>query len=397
MTAGTGDRVRAAATLVGIASACHSGSTLLDLLLGNHSRMTSGGELNRLTLYSADRICTCGETVVACPYWSSVRAGLSKREGRSELIRWDDYHTDVPPQTPLARLTGASGAELLDGAPIAPALRARLAQAGIAIPEHSTLARNGVRDFKWQVTDPQGRTLYVLRNGGDRVDVYAAEIVRWKNPLRVIPEPLEVALALGSQPAVSAVRALSSRAAQYVDIARNTWTVADAMAEVTGASHVIDSSKSAVRLKLLYMQRPGSIRIVHLIRDGRAVAASAIRRLDISAATAARIWKRENQNLAIMLRTIPDHVKLSVRYEHLSENPVKELGRICDFLGLEYEEQLPTLWERPVHNIPGNPMLFNRSRRAIRKDDRWRGELSPADLRTVERAVGRLNRSLGYV
>jgi hypothetical protein len=161
---------------------------------------------------------------------------------------------------------------------------------------------------------------------------------------------------------------------------------------------VIDSSKSPVRLKLHYMLRPERMRILHLVRDGRAVAASAIRRHDnMSASMAARIWKRDNQNLRMMLRTVPDRRKLGVRYEALCEDPAAELRRVCQFLELEFDPAMLTLWSRPVHNIPGNPMLFNRSQRAIRKDERWRRDLSENDIQAFERAAGRLNRAFGYI
>jgi hypothetical protein len=395
-TVGADQGLARGATLVGIASACHSGSTLLDMLLGNHSRIVGTGEMNRLTLYAEDRICTCGETVVACPFWSSVRVAVSQRQKRPGLIRWDECHTDVPPQKPLTRLTGSWGGQLVEG-PVPADLLARLRESGLELPQHPTLERRGVRDLKWQLMDGR-RIAYILRHGAESLDVYAQVVGVWKSPLRLVPEPLEVALALGTRTALNVVRSLSPRAAEHAAIAENTWTIADAITEVTGVSHVVDSSKSAVRLKLLYLTRPENIRIVHLIRDGRAVSASAIRRIGSSAATAARVWKRENQNLAIMLRSIPARVKLSVRYEEISKDTPGELRRICDFLGLEYEDQLPELWAREVHNIPGNPMLFNnRGRRTISTDDRWRTDLRTEDLQAFERAAGRLNRSLGYV
>ena len=65
-------------TLVAVASAGHSGSTLLDLLLGNHSDVCSAGEMNRLTLHAADRVCACGSTVTACDYWNRVRAVITR-------------------------------------------------------------------------------------------------------------------------------------------------------------------------------------------------------------------------------------------------------------------------------------------------------------------------------
>jgi hypothetical protein len=384
-------------TLVAVASAGHSGSTLLDVLLGNHSQVCSAGEMNRLTLHAPDRVCACGATVTVCDYWNRVRAVITRERRQASRIRWDECHTDLPPQQPMLRLSGVLGEPLVDGEAIPFELRARLAAAGVSVGEGATVTRRGVRDFKWRLKDPATNRLLILRNGEECLEVYDPE-VRWKKPLRIVPEPLEVSLALGTASAVSMVRALSPRAASYAQIAGNSWTVADAMAEVSNARYVIDSSKSPVRLKLLYMLRPERMRILHLVRDGRAVAASAIRRHDnMSASMAARIWKRDNQNLRMMLRTVPDRRKLGVRYEALCEDPAAELRRVCEFLELEFDPAMLTLWSRPVHNIPGNPMLFNRSQRAIRKDERWRRDLSENDIQAFERAAGRLNRAFGYI
>ena len=384
-------------TLVAVASAGHSGSTLLDVLLGNHSRVCSAGEMNRLTLHAPDRVCACGATVTACDYWNRVRAVITRERRQASRLRWDECHTDLPPQQPILRLSGVLGEPLVDGEAIPSELRARLAAAGVSVGEGATVTRRGVRDFKWRLKDPASDRLLILRNGEECLEVYDPE-VRWKKPLRIVPEPLEVSLALGTASAVSMVRALSPRAASYAQIAENSWAVADAMAQVSNARYVIDSSKSPVRLKLLYMLRPERMRILHLVRDGRAVAASAMRRHDnMSAAMAARIWKRDNQNLRMMLRTVPDRLKLGVRYEALCEDPAAELRRVCEFLQLEFDPAMLTLWSRPVHNIPGNPMLFNRSQRAIRKDERWRRDLSETDIQAFERAAGRLNRAFGYI
>ena len=69
-----------------IASLPHSGSTLLDLLLGSHSALEGLGEIQALKRYVAPgqdstpqrrRQCTCGASSVwLCPFWSAVDATL---------------------------------------------------------------------------------------------------------------------------------------------------------------------------------------------------------------------------------------------------------------------------------------------------------------------------------
>jgi Sulfotransferase family len=383
------------ATLILIASAGHSGSTLLDLLIGNHPMVSSAGEMNRLTLHAPDRMCACGDTVTNCAYWNEVRGFISRSRGRKGLIRWDECHTDIPLQRPLRSVAVVGTCDLTSGAPLPAEIRQRLMEAGLRIAEHAIVSRTGGRDFKWRITDSDAHQTWILRPSEGRLDVYD-EVVKGKNPVRLLPEPLELAVASGFGPAVSLLRACSRSVADFVRIAQNSWEVADAMASVSGRPFVIDSSKSPLRLKLLYMLHRDRVRIVQLVRDGRAVAASAMRRREMSATMAARIWKRDNQNLAVMLASLPSRLKIRVQYEALCENPAREMSRIGGFLGLDFTDRLLVLGQRPVHNIPGNPMLFDRTRRTIKKDERWRRDLTDRDLAAFERTAGRLNRSLGY-
>ncbi|SCC79482.1 sulfotransferase [Saliniramus fredricksonii] len=67
--------------VVYIAGRGHSGSTLLDLILGSHSRLVSVGEikqkaLTRLFSNVSKRPCTCGARVGDCKFWNAVRTKL---------------------------------------------------------------------------------------------------------------------------------------------------------------------------------------------------------------------------------------------------------------------------------------------------------------------------------
>jgi sulfotransferase family protein len=384
----------AAPCLVLIGSSSHSGSTLLDLMLGAHSSVSSAGEMNRLTLFSDDRVCTCGATVTRCAYWNRVLAEVATSLGRTQL-RWSECETDITPIEPLVGLEDGPDMEFVEGGGVPLRLRAALARNGIRTSATATLKHGGIRDAKWRLMDAASNQVLVLRRQNGGVLVYPPA-PNWKNPLRRLPSALELAVALGADRAVPFLARVSGEAAALLQTARNSWRVADAMAAVDGTHLVVDSSKTAVRLKLLHLVRPENTRVLYLVRDGRAVAASAMRRSGITAAAAARIWKRENQTLALVLRGIGNAQKHRVRYEDLCENPAREMSRICDFLGIPFEPAMVRLWERPVHNIPGNPMLFQKSRREIARDERWRRELSAADIATIEHLAGSMNREFGY-
>src|SRR5690606_31136679 len=69
--------------VVYIVGAGHSGSTLLDLILGTHSRIESVGEIKRLErLYSGGKGsgCTCGEPFTACAYWRAIGDRLREHD-----------------------------------------------------------------------------------------------------------------------------------------------------------------------------------------------------------------------------------------------------------------------------------------------------------------------------
>lgn len=65
-----------------ICSAGHSGSTLLDLLLGGNRQVTSLGEITHLPKNLAlNTRCTCGAPVRSCELWSAVIADISLEMG----------------------------------------------------------------------------------------------------------------------------------------------------------------------------------------------------------------------------------------------------------------------------------------------------------------------------
>lgn len=66
-------------TIVYIISAGHSGSTLLDKLLGQNSKIFSGGELinyNNNSI-SSDSLCSCGSSYKDCSFWSRISRNIS--------------------------------------------------------------------------------------------------------------------------------------------------------------------------------------------------------------------------------------------------------------------------------------------------------------------------------
>lgn len=65
-----------------IVGAAHSGSTLLDLLLGGHSDAWPAGELSFLPYnYAQNTSCSCGELMAQCKIWSPIGTRLQESLG----------------------------------------------------------------------------------------------------------------------------------------------------------------------------------------------------------------------------------------------------------------------------------------------------------------------------
>ena len=63
----------------------HSGSTILDILLGNSSQIESVGELLSGLSRSDTEPCSCGTTMSDCAFWREVRSRLE-----AESIAWSE-------------------------------------------------------------------------------------------------------------------------------------------------------------------------------------------------------------------------------------------------------------------------------------------------------------------
>jgi hypothetical protein len=184
--------------------------------------------------------------------------------------------------------------------------------------------------------------------------------------------------------------------ARHVEMTRNSWTLYDLVAQHAGADLIVDSTKNAARMKLLYMVRPPHTKIIHLVRDGRAVASSARRRTGASILTAAANWYRANRNVEMACRTIPGERILRVKYEDLCKDTERVMEAVCGFVGLQPSGAIFGLEPRHYHQIPGNPMLFRPKEIEIVLDDRWRADFDTEDQQAFDAVTHCMNQRYGY-
>ncbi|HEX7082171.1 MAG TPA: sulfotransferase [Gammaproteobacteria bacterium] len=305
-----------------ICSAGHSGSTLLDLLLGSHPQAVSLGEITHLPKNLAlNTACTCGSPARECPVWSRVVDELSEQP---EFRR---VHVD-PYVLHLGMIQASS----------------------VVDRRHQTLLR------MWQ-----RKLVYGL----------AFARFRWNVP---VPAAWLGPLTRG---------------------AKNKLVLFGVISRLLSRSVLVDSSKHYLEAVSLYAQAPDVVRIVLLVRDGRAVYYSG-RKRGQSRKAALQAWKRPNERaLPILARRVADEHLLRVRYEDLVAHPQEELERLCRFAGIDFAPEMLRFTEREHHVLNGNRMRFG-TRAVIVPDHSWQHALSARELRDFDRRAGRLNRKLGY-
>jgi hypothetical protein len=179
--------------------------------------------------------------------------------------------------------------------------------------------------------------------------------------------------------------------------ARKAWAIFGAASEAFAAPVIVNAKLRPDTALALFRTRPegSAFKLIYVLRDGRGSAYSIMRYRDLSMEQASRNWRRRTIGSLLTYARIPRADRMRVRYEDLCADPVAELSRICSFLGLGYEEGMEIFPTEPQHRFGGSPSPMLEGR-VIRLDERWRSELTPADLESFRKQAGRVNNLLGY-
>lgn len=175
---------------------------------------------------------------------------------------------------------------------------------------------------------------------------------------------------------------------------RTNEALAEVVTEMRGARAFVDASKRPGRL--LHLRRIPSfdIRVIHLVRDGRAVARSTVRNLGITAEEGARSWTAAAQSSERVRALFPAERWLTLRHEDLCREPEATLDRVLRFVGVAPEGRVPD-FRSADHHIIGNRMRLSHTSE-VRLDERWRTEMPADEIRAVERIAGETLERYGY-
>jgi len=208
-------------------------------------------------------------------------------------------------------------------------------------------------------------------------------------------------IALGGPESLGFFGAISPEIRGFSDGCRRALTLFENAAGMTGASVIVDSSKDPLLLKHFYALAPHKLRVIHLVRDARAVSHSFVKNFgrdgtayiaegsgaQPTLAQAAEYWRTRNQKIRIASWRIPKEQRMVIHYEDLCLKREESATALSRFIGEKIV--IPeTIHLKQQHSIAGNPMRQEEPSIQVRLSEGWRESLTDSEIALVRRISG---------
>jgi hypothetical protein len=196
---------------------------------------------------------------------------------------------------------------------------------------------------------------------------------------------------------------------ERVSYAQLVTVTFDLYGQAHGKRLVGDKVPSYVQsIALLHRLWPAA-RFVHLIRDGRDVCSSLLgwgreerfaqryptTWVEDPLSTMALLWEQFVRLGREAGAELPEALHHELRYEELVADPAAACVKLCDFLGVPFDERMLRFHEGRTRDDPG--LSAKKAWRPITQGLRsWRSEMPGPDLERFEAAAGELLGELGY-
>jgi len=213
----------------------------------------------------------------------------------------------------------------------------------------------------------------------------------------------------------TSLRCLTAWPRHFAQVARANEVLVRAILDYYG-THVFVDKGRALRLKYLLRLACLNVKVIHLVRDGRAVALTHTdpagyadatdprlrgggdggKRPDprLSMSQAAWQWGRCMEEARHALHRLAPSRWIRIRYEDLCTETARTISRVFRFLGVDPHQEVRD-FRSVEHHVIANGMRLDATS-DIRLDERWRSVLSDSDLRLFDDIGGKPNKRLGY-
>jgi len=190
-----------------------------------------------------------------------------------------------------------------------------------------------------------------------------------------------------------------------------TVDVCTSLAEASGASLVVDTSKLPHLAALLAGAAEVDHYVLHVVRDPRAVAFSWQRQkalpvangmatmVTMGSVASVRNWSKASLAAELLRRYVPRDRWLFVRYEDFAARPEATIDRALAFVGVPAPGPFvtPDTVELGInHTIAGNPNRFRTGSVRIAEDDEWKVRMARRDRTVITAAALPLLVRYGY-
>lgn len=186
------------------------------------------------------------------------------------------------------------------------------------------------------------------------------------------------------------------------------------LAEFSG-KHILSISKMEKYRKYINHDKV-LVKVIRLLRDGRAVTASYLRKYPQRTYEAiVKQWVESSQENDHWVAEISPENQMVLRYEDLVADTAAGMREICTFLGVGFEETMIEFWKVKHHIVNGNrgtvsfvqrhfgmgsepvdKRFYEHQEPDTFRDERWRAELTPYQRYLFDKIGGALHKSYGY-
>jgi hypothetical protein len=127
-------------------------------------------------------------------------------------------------------------------------------------------------------------------------------------------------------------------------------------------------------------------RFIHLIRDGRDVARSCIPMgWAGNVWTGAERWLKAESLWTQLCQKLPAEQQIEITYEDLISNPINNLTRLCEFIGIPFDLAMLSYPQKTSYDFP-NPNLICQ----------WKSKMSKREIQLVESRISTMLLERGY-
>ena len=181
----------------------------------------------------------------------------------------------------------------------------------------------------------------------------------------------------------------------YYDLAIQRNKVAlESILNISGKSIICDSSKDSKRLDVLLGSKLFKVKVIYLVRDGRAIVHSYRRKYGSWLPGWFNLTRTDRAARQLKNKYGSDNW-LTVRYEDMVSDLEGSLVKICNFAGINFDSNMLNPDTSDFNGLGGNNLL-NRPIDSIKLDTAWKTEM-PTMVRIFTSAtVLSYNRRYGY-